>query len=91
MTRHPLLRLTSILCAGLLLCMVLRPGQALGQLSDFDKATLIDTLAEHGMSELLDHLVKVESTDDPAIGDLVGLAISIALVCGASKPVVKTP
>ena len=63
-----------MLRAGLLLCVALLPGRAMGQLSQFDKATLIDTLAEHGMSELLDHLVKVESTDDSAIRDLVGLA-----------------
>lgn len=74
MTRHPISRLTSTLRAGLWVCMVLLPGQVLGQLSNFDKATLVDTLAEHGMNELLDHLIKVESSDDPAIRDLVGLA-----------------
>jgi len=68
------MRMTSMLRIGLWLCLVLLPGRVMGQLSHFDKATLVDTLAEHGMSELLDHLVKVESADDPVIRDLVGLA-----------------
>lgn len=47
---------------------------ATAQVSNLDKGTLIDGLAQQGMSEILLHLVETEPSDDPAIDAQVLIA-----------------
>lgn len=63
-----------ILCASCFPVFLIYAVAASAQVGNLDKGTLIDGLAEQGMSEILLHLVETEPSDDPAIDAQVRVA-----------------